>query len=1444
MPTLEEIYNNTPAGQPMKGLTANDRSEEDNRAIASMQEREIPLTMQMTLQPQGITLQQYRDRQAYQGQVYTNSLANFHRQFYAGERVNGDATQQIQKIAEAVSPYYRKFKGSDYITIDTPEWNSLASQYAALYNSYGEDRANEFLANAIKDNIAGNQSILEKGWYAIRGIGADAVGSAISTAGLFYGLGTSITGLYDKNPNLNGWQNFWNNVIDNEVTRYGNDIIQYGTVLNLDEARKLGLSDTEIMATTDQANAFLSWNTPFEVLQQGGFTVASIISGVAYAKAANLAFKGLKKTALATARDLEHAKNALTSIQRAQNINNRFIIPGIVGTTEGVAEGLQTKINAQQYGYQLAAEAQRRSVEEEVQRRLEGYTQILDKNDEVPTIKYYDKDGHQVDVGELYNQVWDEMSPKFQESLEQVDYDASRAGIGNFFVNSAINGMLNMTLKAGLQAEPVQKSLQNWKLTGWAMPKSNFKVTGNAGNVRVTPNVGKATTVFQIAKEPIGEFTEEYLQSLSDSFFSGFADANIHSFIDNKYNGDAQAAIGDVFAGDWGAAWTELGNSLTSKESLKAGVYGALSSIIGTAKLQGYKSNDGKVFKRGTNAKGETESTWEMIQRLTPWRSGLVANIRQTNRDKDATTIQTQALQDWLNDPNNRGKFDGLTGSLSWMKEIGESGIIGDEYNYRNSMLGKAINDIFMLQKAEGSELYNSIMEQLTNIAYMEPNSEQAQSYIKAIRDNVNTNDSQQTDEDIFKSLKDNAKKILNLMSQVQSESDKIEKLVGEIDEDSKQSLIFAQLSLNDWQERSDKLKEEIAKIKIENSIDHSTELTDKQKKIIAEYGNLNEATKAAEKLKERKAGLEGDIKDLEKRKDTLTKQEQHKLKELRATVRSIDGLLNSLKELSTVPENANITLNEEEIMALDPIKRAQMILRGKRAMYAKLYQGKEQSSEEKTTFSEEQQKVINNLVNAGMAQDKDFLGKIVDLGRIESARQRFLRQYNQVLTDQSGLKAYALEAKAQAADAVARQRADEIASISNYQEFASALDNALNTMSERSKRVLIKKLRGTDNFETWNEQRKVLESLFTTISENDKFQELDGNSADLFATAVAYLYENSIDLNDENAVFDALTATDEEGYNKFVSYVNRQNEGVPTDEQVVFTNIEEVFQTYKDVLQQVKYDKEAQRKAAEPIPVDSNVEQGNPTPAPTPTPEPQPATDTQEKPKSSLPGIFRSTYTTPEGGRTKEEVNGEQLEVEGATPLEQAKAAEKGENANQDDNQNQDPIINSFKTNNNQSVVDMVKQMLGIIRNDATGSTTEEAKNVAENALKSIGENGTYNTIEELQSAINIQATHLESSDNDTNILAASLLRRAANFTQTVTKQKELAAVYPTANTNAVQISLADMAYAKREFPNSPTTKFYETHEIERFLSDNDIMDKYPDIFSVRHTSSNIMLE
>jgi hypothetical protein len=52
----------------------------------------------------------------------------------------------------------------------------------------------------------------------------------VSLVGNIYGIGKYLGGNYNKVEGLNGWDNFVNTVLDNDVTRYGHDIVTHGTL--------------------------------------------------------------------------------------------------------------------------------------------------------------------------------------------------------------------------------------------------------------------------------------------------------------------------------------------------------------------------------------------------------------------------------------------------------------------------------------------------------------------------------------------------------------------------------------------------------------------------------------------------------------------------------------------------------------------------------------------------------------------------------------------------------------------------------------------------------------------------------------------------------------------------------------------------------------------------------------------------------------------------------------------------------------------------------------------------------------------------------------------------------------------------------------------------------------------------------------------------------------
>lgn len=1466
-------------------LNSKSRSISDKRALQTIQGK--PATAGSTLVEAPIiedmpvrSLQDFADIDQQKTYNYHNTLNELRTKYHVGGKgINSAVTADIQNIALKTSAYYKKFRGTDYITLDNEDWADIAAQYRALEKTEGQGTAIHFLNGQIRDNVSHNQGIREKIRYGLEGIGSSAMGAVISFAGALKGAIDYFDGAHEDKSYLSGFGNFMDSVIDNSWTRYGNDIVQYGAFLpsHIKEAKSYatpyegGISNLDVTQTQGQAEGSDSFfdqifnvNTVPLAVQQGGFTVASMGLGWGEAKVASLAFQGAKEATMAAKglgaiKSLTATKNILAGLQKAENWTSKFIIPGLTGTAEGLVEGLNTKQQALQDGVEAVKQAQAEAVSNEVNKVLSNSKSVTNKV--TGAVTYYDKNGRPINVDELYKQKWKELEPKYNEALQQVDYAASKAGINNFFFNSAINGLMNTTLKAGLQSAGVQKALQNSRLFRWAQPRGNFNITGEGSSITVTPKFGLGKQAWQLIKEPLGEFGEEYAQSISDATARGGATDNIHQFIENKYNGNNSVKIGDDFASSWGAAWSALTNSVTDQESLKQGVYGALSSIIGTPALgRRAVTADGKktYFGRGLNAAGERESTMEWLSRITPWRSGLLNTYNESKRQRQEAQETAQQLQDWLRDGNNMSKFDGLVGTRTWAQNMETSAATNDEFGFRNSLLGKTINDAFMLEKLKGTQYYDAIINQLSEAANLEEGTDLANQYVKELRENKETDfDDTISDGAILKSIKSNANRMLSTMSRIQEESDKIDQLLGDIDEDTKQTLIFGQLNLDDWNERSGQLSNEINGITshIDNSVEDRDDLTKAQQKVLAKYGTFANAGRQSFKLQEQKSSLEEDIKNLNSRKKELTDKEKATLKDKKVRLNTINKELNFIDSMGEVSEDQTI-LSEKDIMALDPISRANMLLRGSKKLYTSTHtdsQGNE-VSETRAFYSPAQQAIIDNLIQQGTAIDRDFLSKVVDQGRLENSRKTFMEQYNAILSDKDSFNHIVHRAKQQAADILTKKRFEILNGIQDYSQFADEMDKVLLEEGTRAQSMIMRGLDNSknENFARYKATKKTTEDLFNKLATDDKFNDMDGNTADMFAHTVTYLNNQGVDLHDTNAVTEALTKSDENG-NLFQQYVERVNESLPDSEKTVFTSVPEAIQTYKDVLEDVIKDREETARNTRPVvPEATKPEDSKPASAPA----------AKEQPGSSI--FDQLGNNSVDDGFTSEEKEGKPIEVEQEVkPVHtdevvnsaekeaerinneaEKKSAGQEENKDSGNNSTKDPIIDAFETNSNKVIADVAKRSKDFIKG-ASNTYSNEAKKIADDSINSLSENE-FDNVDDLKSAITRKANELESKEDEHSAQAATLLRQAVANIKTETKVEDTSkstsvfdklkreaerknrqveqAMNPNAGPNAGFIASSNMEYIVEHYPDGPMAKFIQAHGILDYLKSEKI--------------------
>ena len=96
-----------------------------------------------------------------------------------------------------------------------------------------------------------------------------------------------------------------------------------------------------------------------------------------------------------------------------------------------------------------------------------------------------------------------------------------------------------------------------------------------------------------------------------------------------------------------------------------------------------------------------------------------------------------------------------------------------------------------MLSKLQGTDYYDSMMADLQRAASGEVTSED----IQKLRQNGGEEYQNVSDQEIVEKVQSNANKMLGLMTQVETESRNLDRLLGRVDEDTKQSLIFGKIS-------------------------------------------------------------------------------------------------------------------------------------------------------------------------------------------------------------------------------------------------------------------------------------------------------------------------------------------------------------------------------------------------------------------------------------------------------------------------------------------------------------------------------------------------------------------------------------------------------------------------------------------------------------------------
>lgn len=1251
-------------------------------------------------------------------QVYQNTKQAYEEEYNTSVANNGTLIgntrrqwEDFDKMLDEASPYYKRFKGTEYLPLDGNKKVELMSTYQTESEAFGPETAAKKIAARIQDEVSENQPLADKIWNGIVGMGANIAGGTISFVGNITGGLSALTGLdrlLGENQKEEYLDNLWSQFIDNPWTRYGDQVMKQGTMLTEDDPEKAYNRLEVIRTTEEQENLWdniFSVNTIPELMQQSGFTVASMLEGYGLTAIGNKVFNTMKYATMgsklaATAEIASNVNKALQGINTWQRRYNAYIVPALVGQGEGALNALNTKQDYLEDAKKMIQEEQAERMEAEVQKRMQGI--------EIP--KDFIKNGQeglflkQIETS-IRKQVFDEYQPMYEDALKRAEEDADKAALTNFTINSFINGAANMTLKATMFNGKTREALSRSKV-GKLFAGNRYSLD-NTGNV-VARELTKKQMAWNMAKEMLGEGLEEYSQDVSDAFSRGAAENDLSNYIAQRYDGVADDAIVDSMSNNLGAAFAAAGRKAISKDAIQSGIYGALGQAMGTPNINAWLSKGDRVSLEGKSTLGKVGAIARNF-----WRNPFIEsyyNDKQENQDRRESA---KALNEWLAQGNNRERLTSLRGSLGWARSMQQASDEGDEFSYRNSRLGKQVQDYFMLEQLKGTPLYDAYMQRYMDILNAQEGDEMAQQIA-------------QYDDRPLEEIKKDAQAMLTTMEKVQEATADLEKSLGNsIPQETKEALIYGKLSMNDWRERATQLENELL---ASYGGDIATTLTDEQKKYIARHGSISEPTAFDKDIET----YQTKISNLEKNKSILSDKQKNELSILKKQLKTLQDskkkAMEAYKRLSKGLEETTPVLSGADIMNLNPVDRYRML-----------------NPENRSKYSQEQQDVIAGLVEKGTAATSDFMNKVEDAARINDAQMTFLGQYNAALKNPNILSNIENRLKLTKRLEGAEKSYKKLNEIQDYSAFAEAVDNALYEADDYEAAVLDQTLKDNPLYQRYKKDDEVAEGIYNQLLKNEAFNDISEQDKDLVAAMTKFLSRRGIDISNYDNAVAALTSADDSGKSNLVTWIEALNQKLPDNMKISLENIGTVVNSYKRALESYKKNEEVKEEV---------------------TKEAEEKSVAADKP-APLTGIFASKDAT-----TNLEESGKQIAAE----KEAEKAPETVTTPIQpSETEGVTMLSDDFINNNDGEVLIAAEQAINAVRN-ASAIYDEDAKQAAIDAINKLGSKH-YNSIEELQEAIAKEAVKLLGSTTqggDISERSGSLLQQASHVIKVEKKEDE----------------------------------------------------------------------
>lgn len=1092
--------------------------------------------------------------------------------------------KQFDSIAMDQSPAFKRYNGTKYLSSLTDDDKAvMLAQYETKKRLVDEQFAANELDRLIQNTAANNQPYFEKLANGVAG-SAMSFSSDLMIIPAFLGAALIATPYDYITGNQNSETGLWGNIVENlsedKLANYAMDVLETRTLFNTKEFKERGDRKYEIIATKEEQEDPLGniFNINFipKLIDNYGFTFAStaaslgsmgLLTGVAKTST-KVASTFMAKQALKKGDDALIAMMKTTeALTNAANKVNPFLVANISASGESAIGGMQSYRDALKDNISTVDAMRNELIEKAYNNITEGMNfnsengmhssiingrMIAEPNEIVQ--QRFRKQAEQM-VEEQYGE-------QLKNLYNEAETNALNVGGNTLMAYQMINGTLNLTLKAGLQAKPVQKKLLDMKNQMFGK-SSTFKQVGD----KIVPKTALQSTIKtakNALKVPVGEGFEEYFQSASTKTSEDIGKNHFQKYIDNQLNPNETLETSFI------DSLTETANTfwgtLSDRNVIAEGVFGAISGAVGGVNFN-------------TNLNSNTKGFKDKIP--ITWNAPFVSEIRQGVREHKEHNEMTSTLNNLFQDPEFISKFKGVSGTMNWFAEMTDAAQNNDEFGYRNKLQAKTINDILTLNKIKDTKLYDDIINDLTSTANVKEGSKEEQLLLNSLKENVSNKIVDQTDAEMITEAKKSAQSMLEMISAVEKESEHIDRIIpSKITDEAKQSIIYGKLAIENWDKRTTQLTEELAKIPIKDDVEST--VSEENRAAYVKYGPISKA-KAETKINDNKVEIKEIQENLKKlKKDSeisndvkkefvkkgeiaiqKLKDENKQLSKLKYTEDlKANGQTEGDQEVQSIIDNQPI-LSGKDIMALPVSDRAYML-----------------NPDNRDQYSIAQQQVIENLIKESIIKDPDFENKVRDVAKIKEVRDEFLTEYTKSIINPKGLNDYVAKVKKETANYYTKKAFESISQIQDYDVFKTKIQQVLNNGTFQENVLLQDLLKDNEMFNkyvkhhnTTNTIKQQIQSgLFTEQEKNlspqieKLFDELDDNNIDYLNTQNGFNY---IEQNSEDGQYNGVNVEDITSlYSKVVRVYN---ENLKELERLNSTAVVQTPETQETVIHPVK---------------------------------------------------------------------------------------------------------------------------------------------------------------------------------------------------------------------------------------------------------------------------------